>query len=347
MQTQALVLAIYGARLSAMLLFRDVFIQHFKDMRERIEGKAPSNRLMRLPFIGMCGLLYACMACPLVLTARHAHKLVPGSLAFDVADKLVWGMVGAAALSAAGDAQKTVAKHFAPPGKDVLVDWGVFYFFRHPNYTGEQVMWSCSAALGITAALAGGARPSVALARGFGAWGGGHRCSAFPGHQQARGQAGNQVRQHGLVPAVGEARLGGLPEPQKGRHVRQPGHVGRGPPPLRGDRAVPRGGRRGGNCLRKTMKPINARIGAVLLVISTPGVCVVNQKIFALPWMPPAGKARSSCSSSAVYGAGAYGVHGDIARVLRVPLRCARLSSYFRCILFWCFSWVLHQPLPL
>jgi len=156
MQTQALVLAIYGARLSAMLLFRDVFIQHFKDMRERIEGKAPSNRLMRLPFIGMCGLLYACMACPLVLTARHAHKLVPGSLAFDVADKLVWGMVGAAALSAAGDAQKTVAKHFAPPGKDVLVDWGVFYFFRHPNYTGEQVMWSCSAALGITAALAGG-----------------------------------------------------------------------------------------------------------------------------------------------------------------------------------------------
>jgi len=36
MQTQALVLAIYGARLSAMLLFRDVFIQHFKDMRERV-----------------------------------------------------------------------------------------------------------------------------------------------------------------------------------------------------------------------------------------------------------------------------------------------------------------------
>jgi steroid 5-alpha reductase family enzyme len=161
-KAHALVLVMYGVRLNTFLLYREVFIPRFRDFREKIEArtKKQGGRLKRTPFVLGCSALYYCMGAPLKLTAA-ASTTGPARalLAIEVAL-----MYAGFAVAAIGDLQKTIAK--ADRGENSLVTSGLFRYLRHPNYTGELLLWASSAAAALTAApaaLASGSFTTLAL----------------------------------------------------------------------------------------------------------------------------------------------------------------------------------------
>eukprot|EP00873_Tetraselmis_striata_P018951 jgi/Tetstr1/439215/TSEL_027658.t1 len=60
---------LYGVRLAAFLLWRQLTVPKFRDFVERIEERAPPKRWQRTPFIFSVALLYLGMAAPVVLSA--------------------------------------------------------------------------------------------------------------------------------------------------------------------------------------------------------------------------------------------------------------------------------------
>jgi steroid 5-alpha reductase family enzyme len=145
-------LVLYGVRLNCFLLHRELFIPRFVEFREKIEQRAVDrgSRLARTPFVLSCSFLYFCMAAPLRLTAG----LAPPRGAFAAS---CWALVGLMyagfGIAAVGDLTKTRVK--AMRGQNTLVTQGVFRWLRHPNYTGELLLWTANAALAGLCALAG------------------------------------------------------------------------------------------------------------------------------------------------------------------------------------------------
>lgn len=148
-------LVLYGARLSLFLLYREVNVQSMRKFRDKIEERAKKrgSRLSRLPFIAGCCALYAGMAAPALLTLQLAKAGLVGS-GPGVTDvplsACVLLMYAGWAVNAVGDAYKSWRK--ATSGADTLVTGGPFTYLRHPNYTGEQLLWTSSALAGLVAA---------------------------------------------------------------------------------------------------------------------------------------------------------------------------------------------------
>jgi len=88
-----------------------------------------------LPFILGCSFLYAGMAAPLLLTATAG---LSGKLAFASVVAMYVGLF----VAAWGDLVKTWVK--ADKGGDHLVTSGPFALLRHPNYTGEVLLWTAN-----------------------------------------------------------------------------------------------------------------------------------------------------------------------------------------------------------
>ena len=171
-KAHALALAFYGLRLNLFLLYRELRIPYFTQVRERIEARASARggRLKRAPFIVSCALLYGCMCAPLFVTAaappsaaltaavRHpffphvSHPPTPPNSSY-VSPIHVWSQVSLVwagfATAAFGDLTKTVIK--SRKGEGHLVTEGVFRWLRHPNYTGEALGWGAN----VLAALVG------------------------------------------------------------------------------------------------------------------------------------------------------------------------------------------------
>eukprot|EP00287_Rhodomonas_sp_CCMP768_P004804 CAMPEP_0196728718 /NCGR_PEP_ID=MMETSP1091-20130531/9316_1 /TAXON_ID=302021 /ORGANISM="Rhodomonas sp., Strain CCMP768" /LENGTH=341 /DNA_ID=CAMNT_0042071505 /DNA_START=13 /DNA_END=1038 /DNA_ORIENTATION=+ len=132
----ALVVCLYGFRLNAFLLYRELTIERFQKLVEKIEDKANAkgDRLSRLPFILGCAFLYFCMAAPLFVTSQAGSSLAP---------MLFTGLAYVGfAFAAVGDLVKTAVK--AKEGDDALVTSGPFALVRHPNYSGEMLLWTAS-----------------------------------------------------------------------------------------------------------------------------------------------------------------------------------------------------------
>jgi len=138
--------AFYGLRLNLFLLWRELTIPRFRDFRDKIEARSTERggRWKRTPFLLACSGLYLGMASPMVLTARAAT-------AGHIAPLLLVLMYAGLYVAAVGDIWKSAVK--AKRGSDVLVTSGPFAILRHPNYTGEFVLWSANAALGVSAAV--------------------------------------------------------------------------------------------------------------------------------------------------------------------------------------------------
>lgn len=141
---------LYGVRLIIFLLYRETCVPRFRKMRERIEGRAPSSRLARAPFIVSCAFLYLCMSAPVMLTASApAIEWRPARVAAWAAVLLA---LAGLLVAAWGDTHKSLAK--ARLGDEALVTGGIYRYLRHPNYTGELALWSASTLAGAAAALA-------------------------------------------------------------------------------------------------------------------------------------------------------------------------------------------------
>lgn len=139
-QIHAAAVCFYGLRLSVFLAWRELNIPRFRDFREKIEERSVNSggRLKRTPFVLSCSLLYYCMAAPTLITAQLGAATPTLLLAPLVA--VAWfGLL----LAAWGDFTKSWVK--GRDGPDVLVMVGPFRYFRHPNYTGEQILWTANA----------------------------------------------------------------------------------------------------------------------------------------------------------------------------------------------------------
>eukprot|EP00445_Apocalathium_hangoei_P070488 CAMPEP_0204128324 /NCGR_PEP_ID=MMETSP0361-20130328/12116_1 /ASSEMBLY_ACC=CAM_ASM_000343 /TAXON_ID=268821 /ORGANISM="Scrippsiella Hangoei, Strain SHTV-5" /LENGTH=413 /DNA_ID=CAMNT_0051080535 /DNA_START=38 /DNA_END=1277 /DNA_ORIENTATION=+ len=159
---QAFCLVLYGLRLSAYLLYRELCIPKFRDFRERIEERARQRgaRLKRLPFVLSCALLYLGLAAPALLALR-SYAVRPSlgdprsgllAMLFQV---LIVGMYSGWAVAALGDTYKSW--HKATEGEGKVVTSGIFSLMRHPNYTGEQFLWTFNFLAGVVAVISGGA----------------------------------------------------------------------------------------------------------------------------------------------------------------------------------------------
>jgi len=152
----------YGLRLNFFLLYRELFLERFRKMRETIEdrqrekedGKGLIGRIAnRTPFILGCACMYAGLAAPPLVGAKLIKMGAFPSC--DVGMLLYKILVGCTwfgfTLGAIGDFTKTLVK--SRKGPEHLVTGGVFRIFRHPNYTGEVIGWSSSFLASLVAVL--------------------------------------------------------------------------------------------------------------------------------------------------------------------------------------------------
>lgn len=139
-------LCFYGARLSLFLLYRELCIARFREFRDRIEQRSrdSGSRWSRVPFLSACAVLYLGLAAPIAMASA-----APSVGRFLVYKIFVGLMCSGCFLAALGDCWKSLAK--GKRGEDALVTGGPFAIFRHPNYTGEQLLWTCSFAAGLCA----------------------------------------------------------------------------------------------------------------------------------------------------------------------------------------------------
>eukprot|EP00899_Mesostigma_viride_P018972 jgi/Mesvir1/27076/Mv20767-RA.2 len=142
----ALCLLLFGLRLIGYLAWRDSNVQRFND-RFRSESKT-SGWVKRLPFILGCSFLYLGMVSPVVLTARYADTASPDATRY-IQVALALALIGWL-VEAVGDFQKSYYKAKNGPGK--WVSEGLFSVLRHPNYTGEQLLWAGSTLVGMFSA---------------------------------------------------------------------------------------------------------------------------------------------------------------------------------------------------
>ena len=140
----AAAICFYGIRLNTFLLWRELNVKRFQDFREKVEQKAVAagSRLARAPFVLSCSLLYYCMCSPLLASnaaTASAALAVQATLALKSLVATAWaGLL----LAAWGDFHKSWVK--ARLGADTLVMSGPYKWFRHPNYTGEQILWTAN-----------------------------------------------------------------------------------------------------------------------------------------------------------------------------------------------------------
>mmetsp|Transcript_1053 Transcript_1053/g.1736 ORF Transcript_1053/g.1736 Transcript_1053/m.1736 type:complete len:319 (+) Transcript_1053:258-1214(+) len=156
---------VYGVRLCLFLGIRELTVSKFKEVKERIEAKAPKNRFARIPFVVSVAALYYCMSLPVFITNDPTNTFTSIAL-----KRLSWGSLVISALGLlaqiVGDTQKYVVKAGDP---DVLVTGGLFSVLRHPNYTGELFLWSFSTLAAIFATAGSATRSTLAAARCAGA----------------------------------------------------------------------------------------------------------------------------------------------------------------------------------
>jgi steroid 5-alpha reductase family enzyme len=136
-------------------------VPKFKETKQRIEEMAPSKRLARTPFIASCAALYWLMSFPLFITSSLSAPLVATSLLSKAVNSCLKIAAFGLAVQIIGDTQKYIAKKRG--GEATLVTGGLYRYLRHPNYTGELVLWTFSSLAGILAASSQKMTPRLAL----------------------------------------------------------------------------------------------------------------------------------------------------------------------------------------
>ena len=123
-----------------------------KEMRDRIEerSKKRGSRLQRTPFVLGCAGLYFGLVSPVLITAQLPTVISSTRILRTMQTLIATSWFGFI-VAALGDFNKSAVK--AVKGTDHLVTGGIFKIFRHPNYTGEVIGWTCSFLTALTAAV--------------------------------------------------------------------------------------------------------------------------------------------------------------------------------------------------
>jgi hypothetical protein len=74
-RAHAAALLVYGVRLNAFLLWRELTIPRFREFRETVEARAVANggRMKRVPFVLSCSLLCALSVAPILTHTHQSH----------------------------------------------------------------------------------------------------------------------------------------------------------------------------------------------------------------------------------------------------------------------------------
>jgi len=137
--------ALYGMRLVGFLLHREIKLPvEIHKMARRPASLL--QRMKRLPVIIGCSVLYACMSAGPMQTLALTTTSTTSSTVSNITNTLLLLIgLGGFALGAVGDWYKCKVK--ARDGPQTLVTTGPFAIFRHPNYTGEMIGWTCTCLL--------------------------------------------------------------------------------------------------------------------------------------------------------------------------------------------------------
>mmetsp|Transcript_3172 Transcript_3172/g.3594 ORF Transcript_3172/g.3594 Transcript_3172/m.3594 type:complete len:358 (-) Transcript_3172:116-1189(-) len=153
---QAAALIFYGFRLNLFLFIRNRLSSTYRDIGKEIEEKSQkrfATRISRTPFVLSCGLLYHGLYLSVLLTSKFvndaaAMKYNVGIVIIKLLVCLQWfGYI----VAAVGDFTKSYVKMSEKNGK-FLVTSGIYSIFRHPNFTGEIISWTCNSFCGTIAA---------------------------------------------------------------------------------------------------------------------------------------------------------------------------------------------------
>ena len=138
---QALLLVVYGCRLSGYLAYRDLRSRSYNQkMKGEVKGNDSVTLGVRFAIWGSAALLYACQTSPVLFRMAAGGR----TDAFLVVGLCV--SVFGLAFETTADIQKNAAKRKNPRR---FVDTGLFRIVRCPNYLGEMLFWTGTFVSGI------------------------------------------------------------------------------------------------------------------------------------------------------------------------------------------------------
>ena len=138
---QALLLVVYGCRLSGYLAYRELRSRSYNQkMKGEVKGNDSVTLGVRFAIWGSAALLYACQTSPVLFRMAAGGR----TDAFLVVGLCV--SVFGLAFETTADIQKNAAKRKNPRR---FVDTGLFRIVRCPNYLGEMLFWTGTFVSGI------------------------------------------------------------------------------------------------------------------------------------------------------------------------------------------------------
>ena len=138
---QALLLVVYGCRLSGYLAYRELRGRSYNQkMKGEVKGNDSVTLGVRFAIWGSAALLYACQTSPVLFRMAEGGR----TDAFLVVGLCV--SVFGLAFETTADIQKNAAKRKNPRR---FVDTGLFRIVRCPNYLGEMLFWTGTFVSGI------------------------------------------------------------------------------------------------------------------------------------------------------------------------------------------------------
>ena len=154
----AAALVFYGLRLNLFLFLRNKFSPRYREIGKKIDERSKKRfptRISLAPFVLSCGLIFYGLYIPAMLTSKLASDTIAMKTAAGLGLSVMKALIGiqwlGITIATIADLTKSYVKASEKDGK-FLVTSGVFSIFRHPNFSGEILSWTCNSLCGALSA---------------------------------------------------------------------------------------------------------------------------------------------------------------------------------------------------